>query len=63
MKELSKKVKETLGKQLDILSERQEMACEINDIIDLSHAIAEISRIIIYPLWLQQEEQRASHRY
>ena len=61
MKELSEKVKETLEKQLDILSKRQETACEINEIIALSHAIAEILRVIIYPLWLQ-EEQRASRQ-
>lgn len=61
MQELGKKVKDTLEKQLDMLSKRQEEACEINDIIALSHAIAEVSRVIIYPLWLQ-EVQKASRQ-
>lgn len=61
MEELNKKVKETLERQLDMLSKRQEEACGISDVVALSHAIAEISRVIIYPIWFQ-EEQRASRQ-
>lgn len=57
-----KKVKETLEKQMNILSEcAQNSACTACELAEISQAMAEIARILMYPAWCQ-EVARASRR-
>lgn len=47
MREMKSKIKETLEKQLELLSERAEKCTAISDLIEINHAINETLQIVI----------------
>lgn len=50
-----KEIKNTLEKQLELLSERsQSPSCEVQEMVEMSLAMAEIAKTIMYPLWRQE---------
>lgn len=56
------KVKELLEKQMELLSEQtQNQVCSAQDIVNISFAMAEIAKVIQYPIFVQEANQ-ASRR-
>ncbi len=60
-KKIYAKIQDVLGKQLELLSKKQESAHDIDEIIALSHAIVETANALMYPI-CYQEVARASRR-
>lgn len=61
MKKMDEEIKETLKKQLDLLSERSKNAVSDHDVAELSNAMVTMALAITYPA-LAFEEQKASRR-
>jgi len=48
-------IKKMLEKQMELLSEQaQNNAANLHELVEVSYAIAEIAKIIMYPYWCQE---------
>lgn len=58
---MDEKPKNILEKQLELLFEKSQQSCDVREIAEATLAMAEIAKILTYPLYFQLNERVCRH--